>query len=238
MSNNVPFRNRAHEVSRIEAFSDIVFGFALTLIVVSLEVPETFDELLHEMRGFFGFAICFALLIWIWHCHYTFFRRYDMKDEFTIIMNTVLLFVVLCYVYPLKFLFAMLTGALHAKEAIRVEQTATLMIIYGVGFAAIFLLLFLMYVHAYRRRAALALNEVEIHDTKTQLWMHGSYVVIGLVSIAIALVAGVREMQWAGWVYALIGPVSAAIGSTRGNMRGKIAQMMLAAEDISATAAT
>ena len=32
---------RAYEVSRIEGFSDAVFGFALTLLVVSLEMPET-----------------------------------------------------------------------------------------------------------------------------------------------------------------------------------------------------
>jgi uncharacterized membrane protein len=33
------------EVSRIEGFSDAVFGFALTLLVVSLEVPDNFDGL-------------------------------------------------------------------------------------------------------------------------------------------------------------------------------------------------
>jgi protein-S-isoprenylcysteine O-methyltransferase Ste14 len=44
------------EVSRIEALSDGVIAFAITLLVVSLEVPRTFDELLVTMRGFLAFA--------------------------------------------------------------------------------------------------------------------------------------------------------------------------------------
>jgi uncharacterized membrane protein len=57
------FSWRGEDVSRIEGFSDAVFGFAVTLLVVSLEVPNTFDELLATMRGFFAFAICFWLLV-------------------------------------------------------------------------------------------------------------------------------------------------------------------------------
>jgi hypothetical protein len=33
------FRWRGRDVTRIEALSDAVFGFAITLLVVSLEVP-------------------------------------------------------------------------------------------------------------------------------------------------------------------------------------------------------
>lgn len=99
------FRWRSHELSRIEGLSDAVFGFAITLLVVSLEVPKTFNELLEAMHGFGAFAICFALLFTVWYNQYKFFRRYGLKDTITVVLNGALLFVVLFYVYPLKFLF-------------------------------------------------------------------------------------------------------------------------------------
>ena len=95
------------EVSRIEGFSDAVFAFAVTLLVVSLEVPHTFDELWLAMRQFFAFAICFALLFQVWWRHFNFFRRYGLEDAPTIVLTGILLFVVLFYVYPLKFVFTL-----------------------------------------------------------------------------------------------------------------------------------
>src|SRR6266436_400666 len=105
VGDNKKFRWRGHEISRIEGLSDAVFAFAVTLLVVSLEVPKTFDELMAVMRGFGAFAICFALLIVVWFNQYKFFRRYGLQDNLTIVLNTALLFVVLFYVYPLKFVF-------------------------------------------------------------------------------------------------------------------------------------
>lgn len=69
----VGFRLRGTEINRLEAFSDVVFGFALTLLVVSLEVPHTFEELMRDLRGFLPFAVCFALLLQVWYIHYLFF---------------------------------------------------------------------------------------------------------------------------------------------------------------------
>lgn len=218
MRNAIPFRVRGHDVSRVEAFSDIVFGFALTLIVVSAEVPTTYEELLDTMRGFPAFAICFAILTWVWYVHHTFFRRYALTDGVTIALNTVLLFVVLFYTYPLKFIFLLLTGRIRASGG------GPLMVIYGVGFAAIFALFIAMYTHAWRLRDELELNALERWDTQTNMIMYASYIAIGLLSALAGATLQGETVKWAGMMYWLLGPVSAAIGFWRGNGRWKLQQ--------------
>ena len=42
---------RHHEVTRIEGFSDAVFAFSLTLLVVSLEVPKSLESQLGPVFG-------------------------------------------------------------------------------------------------------------------------------------------------------------------------------------------
>ncbi len=39
------FRMRGREVTRLESFADAIFAFALTLLIVSLEVPKSFADL-------------------------------------------------------------------------------------------------------------------------------------------------------------------------------------------------
>src|SRR5687767_6339813 len=209
------FRPRAREVSRTEAFSDVVFGFALTLIVVSLEVPRTYNELVSIMRGVPAFAICFAILIWIWFEHHRFFRRYNMQDGLIVTINAALLFLVLFYTYPLKFIFAFNTGLID-RDTI---HAPTLFLIYGLGFAGIFVVMLVLYWIAYKRREALRLNEFEIHDTITSMWMYGSHIAIGVVSVILGYTMQGRWLGLAGLIYFLLGPVSAAVGFWRGSQR-------------------
>src|ERR1700704_297221 len=176
------FRWRSHEISRIEGLSDAVFAFAVTLLVVSLEVPKTFSQLMETMRGFGAFAISFTLLFMVWFNQYKFFRRYGLQDNLTVCLNAILLFVVLFYVYPLKFLFTLLVslftgGGGHVRlpggaEGVMVESGApitSLMIIFGAGYIAVFGVFVLLYRHAYRRRTMLELNELEVFDTRKDI---------------------------------------------------------------------
>src|SRR5437016_12352640 len=94
IGDNKQFRWRSHEVSRTEGLSDAVFGFAITLLVVSLEVPRTFAELMYAMRRFGAFAISFTLLFIVWYNKYKLFRRYNIHDYIHVLLNGHLLFVV------------------------------------------------------------------------------------------------------------------------------------------------
>jgi hypothetical protein len=142
------FRWRGGDVSRIEGFSDAVFAFALTLLVVSLEVPRNFEGLVRTMEGFPAFGVSFVFLMGIWYVHYTFFRRYGLEDATTMVLNAVLMFVVLFYIYPLKFLFTLLINGLllngvlgwdvHVGIDFQGLDMSALMLIYGAAFLFFF----------------------------------------------------------------------------------------------------
>ena len=216
------FRLRSLEVSRLEGLSDAVFGFAVTLLVVSLEVPQTYDQLMALMSGFISFALSFAILILIWYDHYTFFRRYGLEDGWIITLNSALLFVVLFYIYPLKFMFSAIivrmTGLGRSTGVVPFtwEQGPTLMMIYSLSIFAVFLLLSLMYLHAYRRRDALSLDALEVHMTRASLQSHAIWMVVSLASIVIAWIGGPLITPFAGLLYCVLGPLQGWNGMVMG----------------------
>jgi uncharacterized membrane protein len=216
-----PLSRRHREVSRLEGFSDAVFGFAITLLVVSLAVPTSFDEFLKGIAGVPAFAVTFALLAAIWYAQYSFFRRYDFEDAWVVILNLVLLFVVLVYVYPLKFLYLAVFNANQVQ--LRPDQVPQLFIVYGVGFAAVFMVLSLLHIHAYRSHAQLALSALEIYELRASIVRYASIASIGVLSALIALVLP-SESGLAGFVYFLIAVPSLVVGLLVGRRRRREAQ--------------
>jgi uncharacterized membrane protein len=191
------FRWRGHEVTRLEGFTDAVFAFAVTLLVVSLEVPKTFPELLDAMHGFVVFGICFTLLAYVWFMHYRFFRRYGLESPWTVILNCALLFFVLFYVYPLKFLFS----AAFSKQQFSVEEGRLLYTIFSIGYAAVFSVFALLYWHAWRVRAELELDPIETLRTRQSLIDQMALAGIGLLSAVLAQVMPPDSVSFAGLVY-------------------------------------
>jgi uncharacterized membrane protein len=219
------------EVSRLEGLSDAVFAFAITLLVVSLEVPHTFQDLMLTMRGFVAFAICFTLLFGIWYEQYVFFRRYGLENRTVVTLNAILIFVVLFYVYPLKFLFTVLVASTfgissgptgHAAAIPSAEQMRQLMLVFDAGYISVFLIFALLYLHAYRQRRALDLNAIERFDTRESIWSAVLQIGVAVVSLVLALAAGARGAPWSGTVYLSLGPLQAARGFYFGMRRRRL----------------
>jgi uncharacterized membrane protein len=209
---------RGAETSRIEAFSDGVFAFALTLLVVSLEVPRSYDDLMQTMRGFPAFGACFAILIWIWVEHYRFFRAYRLSDGVTILLNSLLLFVVLFYIYPLKFMFTFLAGLLlglgaardHAAMAgMTMANSATILAVYGLGFIAVFAVFALLHWRAYAVAGTLGLSGMERRRAWIGLRTHLLSVAVGVLSVVLVFALPPHLVGLAGFIYAMLGPVHA-----------------------------
>jgi hypothetical protein len=124
------------------------------------------------------------------------------------------------YIYPLKFLFAMIAsfggGGRKGISAgmIREDQIVPLMVLYGIGFASIFGVLALMYLHAARQERLGAPGTERDSGSRLDALVGaghcGVYVLVGLLSILIAVIG--NSAIWtgiAGISYATIGPFQA-----------------------------
>lgn len=233
------FQMRGLDNTRIEALSDGVFALAIAMLLISSDIPETFTELKGFLKNFFPFAATISILTLVWYQHYIFFIRYGLKDSGIVAINTLLLFLILFFVYPLKFLFqvlfdlfsGMMTNDQEAltilfSEVISQEDSPSLMMIYGFGGTLVFLTVGIMYVVAYRKRTLLALTQLEIFDTKSNIYVNALMALIPFCSALIALIGigggGSNTFSISGMFYMLYAIVMPLYGKYRGHRRMKL----------------
>ena len=90
------FRQRGMEMTRLETFTDAAFAFAVTLLVVGGgdSIPMNFDEMVNALKQVPAFAASFANIMWFWHAHHVWSRRFGLEDTKSIVLSLVLVFVV------------------------------------------------------------------------------------------------------------------------------------------------
>lgn len=161
------FKIRSDSPSRLENFSDAVFAFSITLLMISLEVPQTFTQILELTDELIAFAITIIPLFVIWQQHRQFFRRYGLDDRVVLKWNTILLFIVLIFIFPLKFLSLFLvrfySSVLFGTPTvfgtmINGEQVPMLMVYYGLGALGLIFVFSRFYKHALNKKDELELN--------------------------------------------------------------------------------
>lgn len=187
-----------HNTNRIEAFSDGVFAFAATLLVVTLGIESSETIIDVDFPSFASFAISFFVLCTFWYLHYNFFRRTNYMDNWIIALNAVLLFVVLYYVFPLK----SMVNSWFTTKGMTQDKLAGLFELYGIGFALIFLCFSLMYYRAFKKSK-------ELNDSIILFFYarhFALFVLTGLISILFAFFKIGMTFGLPGILYSLLGP--------------------------------
>ncbi|HEX6575252.1 MAG TPA: TMEM175 family protein [Gemmatimonadaceae bacterium] len=200
---------RENEITRVEAFSDGMIAFAATLLVVSMDPPRTFDDLTRTLYGFIPFGLSFIALFYIWVVHTILFRRYPLTDKASIFINGVLLFTVLFYVQPLRFLassfVSLFSPEVGGSRVNSWEQLQSLFMIYSAGWVVIFLLVAWLYQRAHATRESLGLTPVEAYDAITYSRHYLGFVAAGVLSVIVAYAGIGIGFGLPGLVYSSIG---------------------------------
>jgi Endosomal/lysosomal potassium channel TMEM175 len=225
------FRMRGLATTRIETFTDAAFALALSLLVLASNVPASYPALLDALRGIPAFLLSATLLMVFWAGHHTFSRRYGLEDGPTIVLSCLLVFTVLVYVYPLRFVFdsmvvwfAYLLGfdMRSSSMGLVAGQVNGLFLVYGAGFVAMCGAIVLLNLHAWRLRDALALDTLERFDTRMEIRAWAVMAGAGVLSMLLAALLPPTLAGLPGWAYAPLSIVMPLLGRRVSRQRREI----------------
>ena len=115
--------------TRLVAFSDGVFAITITLLVLDIEPPKDYKNLLHGLGALWPSYLCYAVTFLfigqVWVNHHVMFDHIRAADRGVLFLNTLLLMVVAF----LPFATSVLAGALHSGDGQR-----TAIVFYGIAF--------------------------------------------------------------------------------------------------------
>ncbi len=217
------FYNRGKDTTRLEAFVDAAFAFALTLLVISFDaVPTSYAELVAALKAVPAFLFGFLILAMFWVAHRNWSVRYGLDTTFASIVSLALVFTLLVYVYPLRAMateaMARITGGWVASEfsVTSAGQARGLFVIYGTGFFVSNLCIVLLFWHALRQADRIHMTPEERFLTWGEVAAWSIVGGMGLLSLLLAATLPENLIGFAGWAYALLGIVMPVFGVVLG----------------------
>ena len=205
------FRMRGLEMTRLEVFIDAAFAFAVTMLVISFDsIPRSYDEVMLAVKSIPAFIVAVAQLVWIWHTHNVWSRRFGLDTNYTVFISTALLVVVLIYVYPMRIMaggmFAWLSGDYLPSNftSITFEELRDMFVFLGIGFIALSAVFVQMYRYAARLKEGLRLSDYELFVSRTVVIMWCGAAVIGLICVLLAMFLPRQLVPYAGFSFMLL----------------------------------
>ena len=212
------FLDRGASVTRLEAFVDAAFAFAVTLLVISLDsIPDSIPAMLHALKGIPAFAASFGQIMMFWSAHATWSRRFGLDDRNSARLSLLLVFLVLVYVYPLKILFGSFFSWISGGWMPQVAEIRTLadlqgmFIMYGLAFSTLSLCLAALNRQALRATVSPPLEDFERAGIRREIvhWLYHVLVAAGSIVFALLLPGNAP-----GWVYGMPGVFYGLLGFT------------------------
>jgi uncharacterized membrane protein len=81
--------------TRVESFSDGVFTIAITLLVLTIGLPNDYSNLSHELAdrwpSFAAYVVSFAIIGVMWLNHHSIFSHFERIDRGLVYLNLLLL---------------------------------------------------------------------------------------------------------------------------------------------------
>lgn len=116
--------------SRLESFSDGVFAFAITVLVLTIAQPDDYKNLTHNLASrwpaLIAYMVSFTVIGIMWLNHHSLFRHFEHVDRGLIYINMLLLMTITFLPYP--------TGVLGQALA-RGQGARTAAVVYAVTMA-------------------------------------------------------------------------------------------------------
>jgi uncharacterized membrane protein len=193
------------EFARVVAFSDGVFSIAITLLVLSIEIPEHASDLGHllvEQEGdLLAYVLSFAVLGKLWLAHHRFFSAVQRFDNRLMGLNILYLGCVA--------LVPVTTGLIGDYG----DHTSAV-VIYALNLAAVSLSFTISIVYALRH----ALMKPEMREFERRFAGPANFLVAGvfLLSVPVAFLSpGAATVMWLGifFVGRRIGDMAAGGGA-------------------------
>jgi len=98
------------ETGRIEAFSDGIFGVAITLLAIEIGISEyqdptnrnLFEKIIEKWPEYFAYFNSFATVLLIWMGHHQLFNRIRKASHSVLLLNGLVLLFVVLFPYPTR----------------------------------------------------------------------------------------------------------------------------------------
>ncbi|HKE48185.1 MAG TPA: TMEM175 family protein [Rhodanobacteraceae bacterium] len=189
------FRIRGVQPTRVDAFVDAAFAFAVTLLVIAIgRVPASVAELVQAMRGVPAFAASFFVIGRLWQAHRNWSRHYGIEDVVATRLSLALVFMVLVYVYPLRMVaeltLAGISGGALAETPVEIHtvtELRTLYVVFGLGYLLTALIFLALYSHAMKLADAIGLTPAERIRTTTLCLRWKAVIAIAVASVLLGL---------------------------------------------------